>query len=233
MRPEFQSELGFGEKVDGGKKGVFEDVDEKATTTPHGGFRKDNEVDGGDDEDEEDKIWEEEQFRKGLGREWMIHLVGTRLIGAIFKENFALIGDGKNTARESFSDRGVTSKDGSVLVWTTPVHNQILVCVLHWSVFAQCEACCWEVCWDGDCWGTRSAGIGGLLGAANLICSAGQFADMKFIVPYVMIKSQFMDDNWWSALLGCHGLIVCDSGFTMYAELAVVGDGIWQSLWVC
>ncbi|CAL5399571.1 unnamed protein product [Camellia sinensis] len=67
--PEFQSRIGFfGEKVDGGKKGVFEDVDEKATTTPHGGFRKDNEVDGGDDEDEEDKIWEEEQFRKGLGK---------------------------------------------------------------------------------------------------------------------------------------------------------------------
>ncbi|KAL6969811.1 hypothetical protein U1Q18_029524 [Sarracenia purpurea var. burkii] len=64
--PEFQGRIGFlGEKVDTGKKGVFEDVDEKATDI---GFRKNPEVHADNDEDEEDKIWEEEQFRKGLGK---------------------------------------------------------------------------------------------------------------------------------------------------------------------
>ncbi|KAL6186632.1 hypothetical protein ACLB2K_042752 [Fragaria x ananassa] len=63
--PEFRNRIAmFGEKMESGKKGVFEDVD-------------DREVDGGlgresvvvkDDEDEEEKIWEEEQFRKGLGK---------------------------------------------------------------------------------------------------------------------------------------------------------------------
>ncbi|CAK9141356.1 unnamed protein product [Ilex paraguariensis] len=69
--PEFQMRIGFfGEKIDSGKKGVgvFEDVDERAVAMAmamDGGFRKDGEVDSGD---EEDKIWEEEQFRKGLGK---------------------------------------------------------------------------------------------------------------------------------------------------------------------
>ncbi|XAR64176.1 hypothetical protein NMG60_11024421 [Bertholletia excelsa] len=65
--PEFQGRIGFlGDKV---KKGVFEDVDdeliEKATD---GGFRRDGELVVDDEEDEEDKIWEEEQFRKALGK---------------------------------------------------------------------------------------------------------------------------------------------------------------------
>ncbi|XP_009772229.1 transcriptional repressor ILP1-like [Nicotiana tabacum] len=50
--PEFQRRIGFfGEKTDSGRKGVFEDFD-----------TNDNE------DDEEDKMWEEEQVRKGLGK---------------------------------------------------------------------------------------------------------------------------------------------------------------------
>ncbi|KAM7484520.1 hypothetical protein LguiA_000529 [Lonicera macranthoides] len=67
--PEFQGRIAmFGEKKeDSGKKGVFEDIDERPTVDVVG-IQKDVEVVGGDDEDEEDKIWEEEQFRKGLGK---------------------------------------------------------------------------------------------------------------------------------------------------------------------
>lgn len=69
--PEFQGRIAmFGEKrEESGKKGVFEDIDEKPTVDVVG-IQKDVEVVGGDDEDEdeEDKIWEEEQFRKGLGK---------------------------------------------------------------------------------------------------------------------------------------------------------------------
>lgn len=62
--PEFQSRIAMlGEKIDGIKKGVFEDFDEKPMDV---GLRKDSIED--DDEDEEEKIWEEEQFRKGLGK---------------------------------------------------------------------------------------------------------------------------------------------------------------------
>ncbi|KAD7116685.1 hypothetical protein R6Q59_006581 [Mikania micrantha] len=68
--PEFQGRIALiGEKNDI-KKGVFEDVvvDLGKTT-----IRKETEVnfsDNGvdDEEDEEDKMWEEEQFRKGLGK---------------------------------------------------------------------------------------------------------------------------------------------------------------------
>lgn len=61
--PEFRTRIAMlGEKVDGNRKGVFEDVDEGAMEV---GARKDGIE---DDEDEEDKIWEEEQFRKGLGK---------------------------------------------------------------------------------------------------------------------------------------------------------------------
>lgn len=61
--PEFRSRIAMlGEKVDGNRKGVFEDVDEGAMDV---GLRKDSIE---DDEDEEEKIWEEEQFRKGLGK---------------------------------------------------------------------------------------------------------------------------------------------------------------------
>lgn len=61
--PEFRGRIGFfGEKIDGGKKGVFEDFEER--TVP-----KDRGIGSGDsDEDEEDKMWEEEQVRKGLGK---------------------------------------------------------------------------------------------------------------------------------------------------------------------
>ncbi|OVA19461.1 GC-rich sequence DNA-binding factor [Macleaya cordata] len=65
--PEFQGRIALlGDKTDGVKKGVFETVDGKGIGPD---LRKDGEfgvVD--DDEDEEEKIWEEEQFRKGLGK---------------------------------------------------------------------------------------------------------------------------------------------------------------------
>ncbi|KAD3067201.1 hypothetical protein E3N88_35081 [Mikania micrantha] len=67
--PEFQGRIALiGEKNDI-KKGVFEDVVDLGKTT----IRKETEVnfsDNGvdDEEDEEDKMWEEEQFRKGLGK---------------------------------------------------------------------------------------------------------------------------------------------------------------------
>lgn len=61
--PEFRGRIGFfGDKIDGDKKGVFEDFEER--TVP-----KDRGIGSGDsDEDEEDKMWEEEQVRKGLGK---------------------------------------------------------------------------------------------------------------------------------------------------------------------
>ncbi|KAF8033123.1 hypothetical protein BT93_D1885 [Corymbia citriodora subsp. variegata] len=62
--PEFQGRIAmFGEKIEGGKKGVFESFDDRAVDAP---LRKGTELQ--DDEDEEEKIWEEEQFRKGLGK---------------------------------------------------------------------------------------------------------------------------------------------------------------------
>lgn len=61
--PEFQGRIAmFGEKPESGKKGVFEDVDERGM---EGGFKKDAHD---SDDEEEEKIWEEEQFRKGLGK---------------------------------------------------------------------------------------------------------------------------------------------------------------------
>ncbi|XP_047321522.1 transcriptional repressor ILP1 [Impatiens glandulifera] len=68
--PEFRGRIGFiGDNADKGKKGVFEDVDVLASM---GRFKKDNEVDEDViDEDEEDKIWEEEQFRKAVGAKRM------------------------------------------------------------------------------------------------------------------------------------------------------------------
>lgn len=60
--PEFQGRIGFfGEKTDIGKRGVFEDYEDKAV-------QKDVGNDSMYDEDEEDKMWEEEQVRKGLGK---------------------------------------------------------------------------------------------------------------------------------------------------------------------
>ncbi|KAI6676995.1 hypothetical protein NL676_037791 [Syzygium grande] len=62
--PEFQGRIAmFGEKIEGGKKGVFESFNDRAVDAP---LRKETELE--DDEDEEEKIWEEEQFRKGLGK---------------------------------------------------------------------------------------------------------------------------------------------------------------------
>lgn len=62
--PEFQGRIAMlGAKTDNGKKGVFEEAID-------GGLKKETEINDGevDDEDDEDKIWEEEQFRKGLGK---------------------------------------------------------------------------------------------------------------------------------------------------------------------
>ncbi|KAE9605662.1 hypothetical protein Lal_00024697 [Lupinus albus] len=70
--PEFRGRIAlFGEKLEGGKKGVFEDVDERRFKGND--VRNVDQIDGdgdGDfnDEDEEEKLWEEEQFRKGLGK---------------------------------------------------------------------------------------------------------------------------------------------------------------------
>ena len=67
--PEFRGRIAmFGEKTETVtmKKGVFEDVDERGIDVNFG--KKDSGEDEGVDEDEEEKIWEEEQFRKGLGK---------------------------------------------------------------------------------------------------------------------------------------------------------------------
>ncbi|KAK9126527.1 hypothetical protein Scep_015373 [Stephania cephalantha] len=68
--PEFRGRITLiGERSDGRKKGVFdfESVeDEKRIGGIQGGDGEVGLVD--DDEDEEEKIWEEEQFRKGLGK---------------------------------------------------------------------------------------------------------------------------------------------------------------------
>ncbi|KAI3452989.1 hypothetical protein Pfo_009652 [Paulownia fortunei] len=62
--PEFQGRIGFfGEKVGGSdKKGVFDDFEERAMPKERGIEM------GSDEEDEEDKMWEAEQVRKGLGK---------------------------------------------------------------------------------------------------------------------------------------------------------------------
>ncbi|KAK4263748.1 hypothetical protein QN277_029123 [Acacia crassicarpa] len=63
--PEFQGRIAMlGQKKEGGKKGVFEDVDERAMSMR---LKDIGEFDDNDD-DEEEKLWEEEQFRKGLGK---------------------------------------------------------------------------------------------------------------------------------------------------------------------
>uniref|UniRef100_A0A7N0TSM8 GCF C-terminal domain-containing protein n=1 Tax=Kalanchoe fedtschenkoi TaxID=63787 RepID=A0A7N0TSM8_KALFE len=60
--PEFQGRIKMlGEKSD--KKGVFEEIEERGISPSIG-----NDNDRSDDEDNEEKIWEEEQFRKGLGK---------------------------------------------------------------------------------------------------------------------------------------------------------------------
>lgn len=59
--PEFQTRIAmFGEKIDGPKKGVFESLDERPIRA--------GQLSVDDDEDEEERKWEEEQFRKGLGK---------------------------------------------------------------------------------------------------------------------------------------------------------------------
>ncbi|QCE11982.1 GC-rich sequence DNA-binding factor [Vigna unguiculata] len=59
--PEFRGRIAIlGEKVDGGKKGVFEEVEERRVGVR---FKEEEE-----DDEEEEKLWEEEQFRKGLGK---------------------------------------------------------------------------------------------------------------------------------------------------------------------
>ncbi|CAI9096290.1 OLC1v1032392C1 [Oldenlandia corymbosa var. corymbosa] len=63
--PEYRGRIGFfGAKIDGEKKGVFEAYEdrvvEKVSTVVSDGDL--------DDEDEEERLWEEEQARKGLGK---------------------------------------------------------------------------------------------------------------------------------------------------------------------
>lgn len=63
--PEFRGRIAmFGDNMEGSKKGVFEDVDDRAADT----VLRQESIDRDEDEDEEEKIWEEEQFRKGLGK---------------------------------------------------------------------------------------------------------------------------------------------------------------------
>ncbi|KAJ0983380.1 hypothetical protein J5N97_011635 [Dioscorea zingiberensis] len=70
---DFQGRISlFGDAKDGGtKKGVFEDIDERVVVSEprvvNGGYM-DVVVEEEDDEDEEERKWEEEQFRKGLGK---------------------------------------------------------------------------------------------------------------------------------------------------------------------
>lgn len=64
---EFQGRVALlGEKTDDASKGVFESIDGRAVEAE---VRVDSGFGGeDDDEDAEEKIWEEEQFRKGLGK---------------------------------------------------------------------------------------------------------------------------------------------------------------------
>ncbi|KAJ4976043.1 hypothetical protein NE237_001149 [Protea cynaroides] len=63
--PEFQGRIAMlGDRMDGAK-GVFETVNGRSMEA---GLVKDGDFRVEDDEDEEEKIWEEEQFRKGLGK---------------------------------------------------------------------------------------------------------------------------------------------------------------------
>lgn len=63
--PEFRGRIALlGDKTDGTKKGVFEEVDDSAMGL---GTKKEI-IENDEDEDEVEKIWEEAQFRKGLGK---------------------------------------------------------------------------------------------------------------------------------------------------------------------
>ncbi|XP_020219031.1 transcriptional repressor ILP1 [Cajanus cajan] len=60
--PEFRGRIAmFGEKGDGGRKGVFEEGGERRMDVRLRGEEE-------EEDDEEEKMWEEEQFRKGLGK---------------------------------------------------------------------------------------------------------------------------------------------------------------------
>ncbi|GFP96630.1 pax3- and pax7-binding protein 1 [Phtheirospermum japonicum] len=77
--PEFQGRIGFlGEQIGGHdeKKGVFDDFEKRAMIKERG-----IEV-VSDEEDEEDKMWEEEQVRKGLGKR-LDDGVGNQGVGVI------------------------------------------------------------------------------------------------------------------------------------------------------
>ncbi|XP_043715745.1 transcriptional repressor ILP1 [Telopea speciosissima] len=64
--PEFQGRIAMlGDRTDGAK-GVFETLNGRSMEQT--GLVKDGDFEVEDDEDEEEKIWEEEQFRKGLGK---------------------------------------------------------------------------------------------------------------------------------------------------------------------
>ncbi|KAL3829857.1 hypothetical protein ACJIZ3_018659 [Penstemon smallii] len=86
--PEFQGRIGlFGEKVGShDKKGVFEEFEARA-------MERDRGVESGnEDEDEEDKMWEEEQVRKGLGK---------RLDDGVGTHGVSISVSGGNSVRQS------------------------------------------------------------------------------------------------------------------------------------
>ncbi|CAN1828451.1 Transcriptional repressor ILP1 [Linum perenne] len=71
--PELRTRVAMVGKRESNTHGVFEDVDHVSMTTVSGSaasarYISDEVANEVDDEDEEDKIWEEEQFRKGLGK---------------------------------------------------------------------------------------------------------------------------------------------------------------------
>lgn len=105
--PEFQGRIGFfGDKIGGSdKKGVFEDFDERPV--PKRGMEVVT-----DEEDEEDKMWEEEQVRKGLGKR-LDEGVGTQGVGAtvsgvssIHQTSFGYPGSVNVDGRGSYSSVG-------------------------------------------------------------------------------------------------------------------------------
>ena len=91
--PEFRGRIAmFGEKVDGGKKGVFEEVEERRVDLR---FKGGEEEVLDDDDDEEEKMWEEEQFRKGLGKRMdegsaRVDVAAAAVQGAQLQHNFVV-----------------------------------------------------------------------------------------------------------------------------------------------
>lgn len=110
--PEFQQRIGFyGEKIGSGRRGVFEDFEDKAMQKD-GGFRSDDV----DEEDEEDKMWEEEQVRKGLGKRlddgsnrgvMSSAVSSTAAVQSVQKANFGFSAAGATSVYSSVQSIGV------------------------------------------------------------------------------------------------------------------------------